>query len=207
MGSRATFVLFPLCKMPECLCLEEVDSVVSCGKKKIARVAIYTLNSKLGKNSASSLVQLQTPPQKEIIFGREDFPLHPQIWKWSPPLRRRETIPCKGETYPLLQPSCPGQHTKSLIRNAFPWQPDQAPAQTYRWPSSRYSRNLLTLTTARGDSCHHPVYYFCSAICLPFKTGRKKHWLKEYIRPQNNSFDYLLPKSLEITLQPSQDGP
>lgn len=28
------FVLFPLCKMPECLCLEEVESVVSCGKKQ-----------------------------------------------------------------------------------------------------------------------------------------------------------------------------
>lgn len=34
LGLRATFVLFPLCKMPECLCLEEVESVVSCGKKQ-----------------------------------------------------------------------------------------------------------------------------------------------------------------------------
>lgn len=34
LGPRATSVLFPLCKMPGCLCLEEVDSVVSCGKKQ-----------------------------------------------------------------------------------------------------------------------------------------------------------------------------
>lgn len=34
LGLRANFVLFPLCKMPGCLCLEEVDSVVSCGKKQ-----------------------------------------------------------------------------------------------------------------------------------------------------------------------------
>lgn len=47
--------------------------------EKTARVAIYTLNCKLGKNSACSLVQLQTPLQKEIIFGREDFPPPLQI--------------------------------------------------------------------------------------------------------------------------------
>lgn len=34
LGPKTTFVLFPLCKMPGCLCLEEVDSVVSCGKKQ-----------------------------------------------------------------------------------------------------------------------------------------------------------------------------
>lgn len=87
--------------------------------EKTARVAIYTLNCKLGKNSISSLVQLQTPLQKEIIFGREDFPPHPQIWKWSPPGRRRgETIPRKGEKYPLLHP--PAQDSTARARREMP---------------------------------------------------------------------------------------
>ena len=77
LGPRTTFVVSSLqnTRMP----LPRRGRLCCQLWEKTARVAIYTLNCKLGKNSTSSLVQLQTPLQKEIISGREDFPPHPQI--------------------------------------------------------------------------------------------------------------------------------
>lgn len=98
--------------------------------EKTARVAIYTLNGKLGKNSTSSLVQLPTPLQKELILGREDFPPHPQIPKWSPP--RRRDNPTRRWNIPSSAPHCPGCHSKSQVRHALSRQPGQAPASTCR---------------------------------------------------------------------------